>query len=97
MLNTIPTWSDELMPRRKQVAPALPAFSLELYADTKEAAHLLGIERRSASALANTGRIPALKLGRDWFLLRDALRAYLETKAPTGKKPHAAPKMKRGE
>lgn len=79
------------MPRK----PALPPFSFELYASTAEAAQLLGVETRTASALAKNGRVKAMKIGRDWWLLRASLQEYLGTKAPTGKKPGRKPRLKR--
>lgn len=95
MLNDLISTRSEFMPRTKPKPPALPPFSLELYVDTKEGAHLLGVDRRTASALANTGRILGMKIGRDWWLLRTSLQEYLETKAPTGKKPGRAPRLKK--
>lgn len=84
-----------VMPRKLAAATALPPFSLDLYTDSTEAAQLLGIDRRSLSALAKSGRVKAMKVGRDWWVLRTSLQEYLETKAPTGKKPGRKPRLKR--
>ena len=51
---------------------------LDDYMDTREAAELLGITRKSVARLAAEEKITATKIGRDWWLLRQSVQAYLE-------------------
>jgi len=41
---------------------------------TKEAAQALGITTRRVLALIKSGRLPAVKVGRDWVLSKDDLK-----------------------
>jgi excisionase family DNA binding protein len=44
---------------------------------TKEAASLLGINPISVGLAIRQGRLKAIKLGRDWAILRGDLEAYI--------------------
>ena len=94
MQNALTLVRSSLMPKRPSQQPPLPEFNLTDYVNTSEASLLLGIDQRSVSALAKGKRIRARKIGRDWWLLRSSLQTYLETKAPTGKKPGRPPRLK---
>jgi|WetSurMetagenome_2_1015567.scaffolds.fasta_scaffold164750_4 excisionase family DNA binding protein len=43
---------------------------------TREAAAILHVSRSRVLKLIATGRLPAMKVGRDWFLTPQAVAAY---------------------
>ena len=45
---------------------------------TEEAAALLRVHINTIKKMCNEGRLPANKVGRDWRILRDELREYLQ-------------------
>lgn len=53
-------------------------MQLDDYMDTREAAELLGITRKSVARLAAEGKITATKIGRDWWLLRQSVQEFFE-------------------
>jgi len=53
-------------------------MQLDDYMDTREAAELLGLTRKSVARLAAEEKIIATKIGRDWWLLRESVHEYFE-------------------
>ena len=51
-----------------------------------EAAAEFGLQPSTLRVLINNGRLEATKLGRDWFVTRKAMRTYLESRAPQGRR-----------
>lgn len=53
---------------------------------TKEAAQRLGLETTGAvRQLILAGRLEAKKVGRDWLIEEDAIKAFEETRRPVGR------------
>lgn len=55
---------------------------------TKEAAEKLGISVRQVQTLIQQGRLPAIKKGRDWFIVESDLQLVSE-RPKTGRPPKA--------
>ena len=54
----------------------------------KEAAARFGLSRSHLQLLARTGRLEAVRLGRDWFTTDAAVRAYLDNAELRSRNPH---------
>jgi excisionase family DNA binding protein len=53
-----------------------------------EAATRFGLSHSHLRLLARTGRLAAVKLGRDWFTTPEAVAAYLADEALRSRNPH---------
>ena len=49
--------------------------------DTKDAATIVGVTARRIRYMAESGRLIAVKLGRDWLISRASVEAYLASRA----------------
>jgi excisionase family DNA binding protein len=59
----------------------------------REAAARFGLSHAQLRLLARSGRLPAQKLGRDWFTTAEAVAAYMADPEKRSRDPH---KYKRG-
>lgn len=62
---------------------------LQPYVSTGDAARLLGVTHEAVSQNVRKGRLPAIRLGRNWAIPRDALLEFAKTyvKGPGRRKP----------
>lgn len=61
------------------------------YVSTGDAARILGVTHEAVSQNVRKGRLPAIRLGRNWAIPRDALLEFARTyqKGPGRRKPKA--------
>lgn len=52
---------------------------------TSQAARALGVSTIRVRQFIRTGRLPAVKAGRDWLIDTDALDTFAHTTRPTGR------------
>jgi excisionase family DNA binding protein len=52
-----------------------------------EAGERFGLSPVTLRVLVNQGRLAATKRGRDWFVTGAAVRAYLKSRKPAGRRP----------
>lgn len=68
---------------------------LAQYVTTKQAAEMLGVAAEHINHLIYSGRVRAMKMGRDWLVFRPSVEQYYRTKSPKGKPTSRPPKLAR--
>ncbi len=71
----------------------MPSNDLRQYITTLQASDLLGLLPTSINHLLSAGKLQGVKIGRDWFVYRPSIQAYLKRKSSKGRPSSKPPKM----